>query len=580
MKTTALLAALISLPAFAAFSDDPYSSEPPANIPPGCPKPIPLTRGDHISKPPVRFLNRAEREMLAAGYDNAYWLDNGLIAAWRDGRYAILDINGHELVAPRYDGFQIINGMLFARQGGLWAYLDVSGREILPPQFQRVTPFTLDSRIVHVCKTEKDCFFMGLDGKPTTALPPNGFLRQSGYSQVNIADGLNRFKRNGLYGYINQQGEEVIAPQYENTDGFSEGLAAVRKDSKEGYINTSGRIVIPLQYDHAGGFYNGRAIVKVGNMKGLIDRKGTFIVTPQYDEISSDFGTEQAVEITKNGKHGILDWQSGKEIVPPEYAWGAISPFSEGIVRVGRYEPYGYSFYNRQGEKISKKDYYEADDFKHGMARIGISMDTYGFINRRGEEIIPPDYGFLGFLSEGLIVAQKGEYGFINSKGETVIPFQYQWALDFHDGRAAVKNNDKWGFIDHQGNEVVPLQYDEINSFQNGLAQVRQGNESGIIDRDGKFVIPLTEGFFNEPDLNHDRIAFNNYHLWGFYDLRGHQIVPPRYLKHRFGSLDKFPLVFENGLIEMVLPREGTKAENANVVLVDVEGCPVTYEVK
>ena len=46
----------------------------------------------------------------------------------------------------------------------------------------------------------------------------------------------------GKWGYIDQQGEVAIAPQFDYAADFSEGLAAVQQDGRYGYIDTDGKL--------------------------------------------------------------------------------------------------------------------------------------------------------------------------------------------------------------------------------------------------------------------------------------------------------------------------------------------------
>ena len=54
-------------------------------------------------------------------------------------------------------------------------------------------------------------------------------------------------KNNFCYGYIDMTGQEVIAPQWNGAEPFSDGKAAVMDDSyKKGYIDRTGKLVIAL----------------------------------------------------------------------------------------------------------------------------------------------------------------------------------------------------------------------------------------------------------------------------------------------------------------------------------------------
>ena len=54
---------------------------------------------------------------------------------------------------------------------------------------------------------------------------------------------------------------EPIAPQYEDARSFYSGLAAVKRDGKWGYIDEDNNVVIDFQYDVAYDFNEGYAIV-------------------------------------------------------------------------------------------------------------------------------------------------------------------------------------------------------------------------------------------------------------------------------------------------------------------------------
>jgi len=91
------------------------------------------------------------------------------------------------------------------------------------------------------------------------------------------------------YGYINQQGETVIEPQYDLSLPFSEGLATVKFIKPDGHaifriINKSGNIIADnLDYAFAGIFREGLAGVESFDHRwGFIDKKGKEVIEPKY----------------------------------------------------------------------------------------------------------------------------------------------------------------------------------------------------------------------------------------------------------------------------------------------------------
>jgi hypothetical protein len=66
------------------------------------------------------------------------------------------------------------------------------------------------------------------------------------------------------YGYINERGEEVIAPRFDDAWRFANGLAAVKAEGKYGYIDEQGKIVIPPRFARVHNFAaNGLAVASV-----------------------------------------------------------------------------------------------------------------------------------------------------------------------------------------------------------------------------------------------------------------------------------------------------------------------------
>ncbi|MGM9698918.1 MAG: WG repeat-containing protein [Prevotella sp.] len=92
----------------------------------------------------------------------------------------------------------------------------------------------------------------------------------------------------GRWGFVNEQGEEIVAPQYIDVGDFHEGLAWVCLDNgtrkgynwrggKFGFINTQGEMVVPAVYDDVSSFYEGKALVWQDNQALYINKEGEII---------------------------------------------------------------------------------------------------------------------------------------------------------------------------------------------------------------------------------------------------------------------------------------------------------------
>jgi len=93
----------------------------------------------------------------------------------------------------------------------------------------------------------------------------------------------------GKWGFIDKEGKEIIAPQYDGIDGnfggaygFSEGLAGMEKGGKWGYITKTGKVAIPFVYDEIRPFKEGVAGVLKGNKWGFINGTNKTIIPFKY----------------------------------------------------------------------------------------------------------------------------------------------------------------------------------------------------------------------------------------------------------------------------------------------------------
>ncbi|MGA7770778.1 MAG: WG repeat-containing protein [Candidatus Sulfotelmatobacter sp.] len=146
----------------------------------------------------------------------------------------------------------------------------------------------------------------------------------------------------------------------------------------------------------------------------------------------------------------------------------------------------------------------------------------------------------------------------VNGIGQLVINPQFDYAEEFHEGRALVclgkpcdwwesPRDTLWGFIDTSGKVVVTPQYPSASAFSEGLASVCTGDCSskptkphsrGYIDRDGKLVIPMqfgVAGGFSESLAQVcvgtcewvENSGYNG--KWGFIDHSGRFVINPQY---------------------------------------------------
>ena len=158
-------------------------------------------------------------------------------------------------------------------KNGKTGFRDLDGKITIEPQFDNAEMF---SEGLSTVKLGNKYGLINEQGKyvlPLTAFEYLGSVR----------NGLASFRKNEKYGFVNIKGQEIIKPQYDWVDEFSEGLCVVRNDNgnpgsgKHGYIDTTGKVIIKMLFQYACKFENGQAKVEINNVWEMIDKSGKTI---------------------------------------------------------------------------------------------------------------------------------------------------------------------------------------------------------------------------------------------------------------------------------------------------------------
>lgn len=335
-------------------------------------------------------------------------------------------------------------------------------------------------------------------------------------------------KKFNLWGFINEHGQEMVKPQFEEVSGFSEGLCAVTKDGRSGYINRHGSIVIPAQFSEAEDFHNGCAVVKTDSLYGLINRNGEFLIPPAYDELSDP--TDGFAIGMKNGKSAYVA-KNGKPLTP--FMFDVANEFKNGFAIASTESKYG--LIDLSGGFSIRPLFEEIVWIDQQLVKAENSESKWGILNVRGDTLTPFLYDYIGeYSTRRALVVKAGKCGFVNDSGVVVIPLNYTYSpslksdgyfngayqpirskgkpvlIDtagtvynfpgalhvgaYAEGLIPLIKNKKWGYVDIQNKTRIPFRYDNAESFRMSLAEVQLKKLSGVIDTTGNYIVtPLYE---------------------------------------------------------------------------------------
>ena len=315
---------------------------------------------------------------------------------------------------------------------------------------------------------------------------------------------------------IDKQGNIAFTHSYSWVSNFSEGLSVVSKNDKMGYIDTNGKEVIPCTYDLAYDFSEGMAIVYKGNKYGFIDTKGNVVIPFEYEtdeEIPTGFHDGLAC-VCKNGKYGYID-KKGNVVVP--YKYDIAYPFSEGMAVVAKKvanDVYRYGYIDTSGNEVIKCEYRDANSFSEGYASVKKVAD-YMFIDKNGKEMFSCSYYNVGSFHEGLArVTTKTDdnflSGFIDKSGNEIIPCIYDCYEDFSEGLVVVSKDGINGYVDKKGNSTFDVQNEDVQKvvqekIEERKEEERAEEERKRIEERRKGVEKVVTLSFTRPEQGWDR---------------------------------------------------------------------------
>ncbi|CAM4149161.1 WG repeat-containing protein [Paenibacillus alkaliterrae] len=191
------------------------------------------------------------------------------------------------------------------------------------------------------------------------------------------------------YGFIDQSGKVVIAPQFMTAPtNFSKGLAGGIRDFSLVYIDDEGNTVVDTGFNGYFGVYSedGLAAVMRDGLWGYINQAGSIVIDFQYEE-ALDF-TDGLAAVKKEGQWGYID-RNGQVIIPIQYS--AANEFSEGVALVST-DGAMFGYINRVGELLSGYEFFnKSSSFHQGLAKVHIigNQDKFGFVSLVDEELAP-----------------------------------------------------------------------------------------------------------------------------------------------------------------------------------------------
>lgn len=399
-----------------------------------------------------------------------------------------------------------------------------------------------------------------------------------------------------IFGYVDADGREVIAPQFLAALPFREGLAAVRVAAGWGYIDATGRWVVRPAYVDATSFAQGRAAVRdLSGAWGYIDHSGTMVIPPRFRAAKSFIGDRAFVWLDE-GHAQVVD-RDGRVVSelasagsPPSieyenlelasyWEFGALHLLEEQMaaVQTERLIPFGDDdetgrYVDPQGQTVIEGDFESPEFFFDGRARVKRD-GKYGFIDRDGHFVLPPKYddALLRFSRERTVAVHDEQAWLIDLQGRDIASLgAWRWPdLDsdegfedlagyvgysdfFADGLIPWQRDGRWGYVGLDGRWVIEPQFEMAQPFHAGRAGVQSEGRGRLIDVQGREIAGVPRGWWIAPSGG-SRLMVGTDTQWGFTDANGKlpNVLPYATIRIKFWGrtfADARPLQYSEGL--------------------------------
>lgn len=288
------------------------------------------------------FSDTSGKVVIRPQFRDCGGFSEGLAPVQVDDRWGYIDENGATVIMPQFlaaDGFS--EGLAFVTAGdGSKAVIDRRGKILFQADYYEHGKFSEGLAPVHpvhiwLCpdadyEMREKC----PDGKGFPRDVVWGYIDTSGAMAISpLFVGAGEFHDGLAYaggGFIDRQGNKVIAGPFSNATSFVNGVAAVQVDYKTwGYIDRHGGWLALPSFDEAGAIEQRRGLVKLEGKYGYVDTSGALAIAPQFDN-ALPFSEERAA-VRKGAKWGYID-TSGNAAIP--FQFDAARAFQDGFATV------------------------------------------------------------------------------------------------------------------------------------------------------------------------------------------------------------------------------------------------------
>lgn len=413
------------------------------------------------------------------------------------------------------------------RKGEFWGVLDSTNRLVAKCQYKNAQVVSFGCDIRGLLLDGNYCFI----GKDSLRCYHQLYGYENGYAKAS---------KNGLLGYVDKEGREVVPCEYKNISNLNNSyFKIVKNDNKVGVMSRyPPRVVIPAIYEpvkHLNDNYykipNAFYFRKDGNV-GVIDSSGKIIIPFKHKELFF-LGKSKLVVLEDSTKEllklGVCDLQYHFLLPMGSYVIKNMNYYFDAKEFVTAQKNGKYGVLNRNLEAIIPFEYDNISWCSKYRMIVELNKKK-GMVDTMFRHILLPEYDHIYPVNDTIIIVTQNKLsGFLNEKGEIILPIAYESMSTIEKIGYIVRKNGKYGILDFDLKEVLPIVYDEITHKYYAF-WIRQNKKWGFFKEKDIIWLPKGEMYTNIEPLGYTVVAQkkekNGRIISALIDITGKEIIP------------------------------------------------------
>lgn len=213
--------------------------------------------------PTFGYINKEGEWGIEPSFQQALPFYEGRALVIKDGLRGFINVEGEMVIPADYHNAKDFKeGYAPVMVEGYWGYVNKDGDKVIEPSYEEAYHFNDGVALV---KKDRSAYFIDTEGKKIMEKTfPDARAFSEGLAPV-------RFEEGWSFGYVDEDGNTKIKPQFVNAYPFHDGYATVcPEENKCGVINKGGHMVVEPEFESIGWFVDGLAFAFTNDRERMV----------------------------------------------------------------------------------------------------------------------------------------------------------------------------------------------------------------------------------------------------------------------------------------------------------------------